>query len=283
MSKIGLLLEGGGMRGIFGAGAVDYLMEKDVKFPYVIGISAGAGLGTNYVTHQIGRSKKTISHEGVPPYYGLDSLRRCHRLLDIEQFVEDYSTTDFPLDFDAYFNSDIDFEIVATDIIDAKAVYFPKATTKDELFNNSKATCAVPFTCDPVDINGHLFLDGSIADSIPLERCFQKGCDKIVAIMTKPKGAPGTNYTKYKPLIKTMYEKKYPEFARMLLKRSVYYTAQAAYLNRLEKAGKVFVIRPLESTVAHFEKDPAKLNEGYQIGYDRMADLYDDLMAFMND
>lgn len=281
MSKVGLLLEGGGMRGIFTAGIVDYLLEKDVKFPYVIGVSAGAGAATNYVTKQIGRTKKTISHEGKKPYYGLESLRSCHRLLDLERFVDGYCLDDFPLDFDTYFASDIDFEMVATDIIDAKAVYFPKAITKDELLRNGKATCAVPFTCDPVDIDGHLFLDGSIADSIPLQRCLDKGCDKIVVVMTKPKGAPPTDYHKYKPLIKKMYSKNYPEFADMLLKRSVYYSAQVSYLNRLEEEGKAFVIRPDENLVAHFESDSAKLEKGYQAGYDKMSKMYEDLLSFL--
>lgn len=282
MSKTGLLLEGGGMRGIFSGGVVDYLLEKDINFPYVIGVSAGAGAATNFVTKQIGRTRKVVSHEGQKPYYGLDSLRSCHRLLDLERFVDDYALSDFPLDFDTYFASDVDLEIVATDIIDAKAVYFPKATTKDELLQNGKATCAVPFTCDPVDINGHLFLDGSISDSIPLQRCFDKGCDKIVVVMTKPKGAPPTDYHKYKFLINRMYKKNYPEFADMLLKRSVYYSAQVSYLNRLEEEGKVFVIRPDENIVAHFESDPKKLNIGYQAGYDKMAELFDDMIKFIN-
>jgi len=281
MSKIGLLLEGGGMRGIFTAGVIDFLLENEVEFPYVVGVSAGAGAATNYISKQIGRTKKVITHEDKKPYYGLDSLRSCHRLLDLERFVDDYALEEFPLDFDTFFASEKDFEMVATDIIDAKAVYFSKPTTKDELFHNAKASCAVPFTCDPVDINGHLFLDGSIADSIPLERCFKKGCDKIVAVMTKPKGAPPTDYHKYKLLIKKLYEKSYPEFANLLLKRSVYYSAQLSYLNRLEEEGKVFVIRPDENLVAHFESDAKKLETGYQVGYEKMADIFDDLKEFM--
>lgn len=279
MSKIGLVLEGGSFRGIFTAGVLDYLLDHDLSFPYVIGVSAGSGNGVNFISGQRGRTKKVITHENADPYYGLGQIRDNGKMLDLDKML---AYDKMPLDFDKFFSSDIESEFVVANCVTGKAEYMSGDGTKESILNICKASCSVPLMCAPVHIGDSYYLDGSIADSVPYARAFQRGCDKVVVIQTRRAGDAPTDYSKMKLLINACYKVRYPKIADVMIQRRNTYLKQMDKLEQLERDGKAFVIRPQISSISHFENDMEKINSFYQHGYDVMSANIDKLKDFMD-
>lgn len=281
MSKVGLVLEGGALRGIFTAGVLDFLLEKDMYFQYVIGVSAGSGNAVNFVARQIGRSKKVITHEDTKPYYGMGQLKESRKLLNLDLLIDDYALIDFPLDFDTFFASDTFCEWVVTNCKTGKAEYLSSDGDRNRLLLNCKASCAVPFACQPVIIDNVPYLDGSLADGIPVEHAMEQGCDKLVVVLTKPEGSSATDYSKMKRIINLKYQRKYPNLCKTMIARKACYDKQMEVLHALEAEGKALVLRPQDSTVGHFENDSSKLNDCYEMGYKYMEEQFENLKQFM--
>ena len=282
MSKIGLILEGGAFRGVYTAGVMDYLLEKNVTFPYVVGVSAGAGNALNFLSKQVGRTKKVITHEDREGYYGLGQLFENKKILNLDRLVREFALVDFPFDFETFYANPTVMETVATCCETGKAVYFGdfRNNSQEYLFKTNMASCSVPFICDPIEIDDLHYLDGSLADSVPFERALEMGCDKVVIVMTKPEGGQATDYGKAKSLINLAY-KNYPNLCETLMNRKNEYERQIELMNRLEREGIAYVIRPESKTVGRFESDYEKLCECYDVAYHRMESLYADLMKFM--
>lgn len=282
MSKIGLILEGGAFRGIYTAGVLDYLMEQNVEFPYVIGVSAGAGNALNFLAKQEGRTKKVITHENKDSYYGLGQFFENKKILNLDMLIREFALVDFPFDFETFHATTSQMETVATCCETGKAVYFGDFKNRDQdyMFKTNMASCSVPFICDPIEIDGYHYLDGSLANSVPFERALEMGCDKVVIIMTKPRGGQATDYSKARSLINIAY-KNYPNLCETLMNRKEEYERQIALMDRLEAEGVAYVVRPETKTVGRFENDYEKLCDCYNIAYRRMESLYDDLMKFM--
>lgn len=280
MSKVGLVLEGGAMRGIYTAGVTDFLMEKEIEFPYIIGVSAGVGSLVSYVTNQLGRSKQVIAHENQQSYFGLKQLLKNRRLLNLDMVITDYADNVFPLDFDALFSTDIEYECVITNCVTGQAEYSP-FRNREMAINNSKASCSVPFICDPIEMNGNFYLDGSLSNGVPFERAFERGCDKVVVVMTKPADVDPTDYRKMKLVIDGMYKRKFPALCETMMNRKDDYMKQMEEMQKYIDAGKLFVVRPQANIIGHFEDDYDKLNECYQNGYDDMEAMFDDLLHFI--
>ncbi len=278
--KTGLVLEGGAMRGIFTAGVLDYLMQKDVYFDYVVGVSAGADNGINFVSRQIGRCKKVISHENVVSYYGWDQIIRNHRLTNIEKMIKGYALEEFPFDFDTFFNSKTEFENVVINCDTGLPEYHGGYADKEEFFKYNIATCSLPFLCQPIEINGNHYLDGSLTDSIPLKRAVEKGCERNLIILTKPDGGAPTDYSKMRFFIKLIY-KKYPKLCDAMCKRVENYEIQTAYIEQKVKEGKAFIIRPEVQYVHHIDSNKKRLNACYQHGIQMMEKNFDKLKSFL--
>lgn len=281
MSKVGLVLEGGALRGIYSAGVVDFFMEKGITFPYMIGVSAGMGNLVCYAAGQKGRSKKVIMHENTDSYYGLGQFRKSKKFLNLDVIVEDYATEIFPLDFETFFNNPAQLECVITNCETGQAEYTDDLRNKEGLFKNSKASCSIPFVCDPVEINGFHYMDGSIADSLPVERALSQGCDKVVVVLTRPMTDSATDYLKYRPLIERLYRKNYPNFCTTLYNRKTEYVEQMDKICQLEREGKVFMIRPSGKTIGHFERASDRILDCYQMGINDVTEKYEDLIEFM--
>lgn len=281
MSKVGLVLEGGALRGIFTAGVLDFLLEQNIYFQYIVGVSAGSGNAVNFVARQIGRSKKVITHEDTKPYYGMRQLKESRKLLNLDVLVDDYALNVFPLDFDAYFASGTFCECVVTNCVTGEAEYLSSDGDRDRLLLSCKASCAVPFACEPVLIDNVPYLDGSIADGIPIEHAMKQGCDKLVVVLTKPEGSSATDYSKIKRVIGLKYQRKYPNLCSTMISRKVSYDKQMEALLALEREGKALILRPQDNTVGHFENDSSKLNDCYEMGYKYMEEQFEGLQAFM--
>lgn len=268
--KTGLILEGGAVRGIFTAGVLDRLMENGIYFPYVVGVSAGGGNAMSYVSRQIGRTARQINAPKSEAYFGFKQFFEVHKIINLDKMVFEYPYKQFPFDFDTYFSSDINVEYACTCCETGKAEFFSEKSDDQRLMTIVKATCSVPMLCDPVEMGGKHYLDGSIADSIPIEHALEQGCDKVVIVLTKPDStvAP-TNYSKFKKVISHMY-KNYPAFVEACMSRVERYWQTVELMNRLEAEGKAFIIRPQIPTISKFEQDSRKIMELYRHGYTLM-------------
>ena len=279
--KTGLILEGGAVRGIFTAGVLDRLLEDDVYFPYVIGVSAGGGNAMSYVSHQKGRTCQMINVPRNESYYGFKQFLGSGKIINLDKMAFEYPYKQFPFDFDTYFNSGVDTEYVCTCMETGKAEYLSETEDCQRLLTITKATCSVPMLCSPVVLDGKHYLDGSIADSIPIEHALEMGCDKLVIILTKPgKAVPPTDYKKFRMVIHRMY-KQYPEFEEACMTRVARYEKTIALMEQLESEGRIITYRPTLPPISKFEKDNEKIMASYRDGYTQAVQRIDELMDFM--
>ena len=219
MAKTGLVLEGGSFRGIFTAGVLDCLLDNGISFPYVIGVSAGSGNAVNFIAGQRGRTQKVIMHENADPYFGLEQMMKSKKLLDLDKMLFDYAYDQIPLDFDAFFKSGTESEYVVANCETGLAEYLSPDGTHDRLLNLCKASCSVPVISQPVEIDGSYYLDGSIIDSIPYRRAMKKGCEKVVAVLTRMDEESPTDYSKMKLILNLCYKNRFPKVAEVMINR----------------------------------------------------------------
>ncbi|MCR5417004.1 MAG: patatin family protein [Pseudobutyrivibrio sp.] len=268
--KKGLVMEGGAMRGMFTCGVIDVLMENNIDFDSAVGVSAGATFGINIVSKQIGRALRyNKKYCNDKRYASLKSLFTTGNIYNVD-FC--YDTLPYELDLwdmETFYDSKTDFYCVATDINSGEAVYH-KCDNRDynprgEDINWIRASASMPVVSRPVEIDGGLYLDGGMSDSIPLKFMESQGCDKILVIETQP-----ADYVKkpqkYMSLIKFKL-KNYPKMIKTMADRHIMYNSQKKYIADQEKAGNAFVIRPDEPlNIGATEKNPDELQRVYDIG-----------------
>ena len=262
----GLVLEGGAMRGIFSCGVMDVLMENGIKFDAAAGISAGAVFGCNYKSKQIGRAVRYNKKYGKDKRYcSIKSLLTTGDLYGVE-FC--YNTLPNELDiFDrvTFSQNPMRFYIGATNVETGKIEYHKCTNGGKEDLLWMRASASMPVVSKPVEINGKKYLDGGISDPIPYRIMEQLGYDRMVVILTQPK-----DYKKKKsaalPLMQ-LFLGKYPKTVRAMKRRHLIYNAQTEEIKRLEKEGKILVIRPEKPLgIKRTEGDPVKLEKVYQLG-----------------
>ena len=280
-SKTGLILEGGALRGIFTAGVLDCLLDKNVYFPYVAGVSVGVSNASGFVSRQKGRSKKILIHENTRSFYGLPNILRTGKVLDLDECIVKYAYDNFPYDFETFRKSDTLWEAVVANCETGEAEYVSDFQTDREALDFCKASCSLPFICKPIELRGKKYLDGSLADSIPYQRALDMGCDKILLILTKADIHEATDYKKLKLLVDLFYRRKYPKLADTILGRKDQYLRQMEAIEKMEKEGRAMIIKPDETTVAHFENNRKKLEKCYQDAYKLMERRFDELDAFL--
>lgn len=262
--KTGLVLEGGAMRGMFTAGILDVFIENDIRFDGVIGVSAGAIFGVNYLSGQKGRViRYNKIYNSDREYMGLKSLLKTGDIINTEYA---YHRVPYELDkFDdeAFKKSGVPFYCVLTDIVSGKPEY-AKITSVFEQMDYLRASATLPFVSKPVAINYRLYLDGGVTDSIPYKKFMEMGYEKLVVILTRD-----VDYIK-KPMKKLpvkMYYGKYPRFAEKMLSRYENYNNSIKGVERLEKEGKAVIIRPKEPIkIGRLERNPDKLQKVYDMG-----------------
>ncbi len=280
--KIGLVLEGGASRGVYTAGVLDCFMEEHIKFPYIVGVSAGACNGADYVSWQIGRTRKTmIQKDKKYAYMGMRTLLRKKQLMDMDLIFDAFPNEYFPFDYDTYFASDMEIEYGCTDCETGKAVFLKEDQNPQRLMQILKASCAMPGAAHPVEVDGTFYIDGGVSDSIPVQRAFDMGCDKVVVVQTRSRGfsMKPERTTKW---IAKMYHK-YPAVQAAISKRPLVYNKNLIAIRRLEAEGKVFVIRPEIQEVNRTEKDFYKLMRFYHHGYEQTRHQLSALRAFLSE
>ena len=262
--KVGLVLEGGAMRGLYTAGVLDAFMDYDIKVDGIMGVSAGALFGVNYPSKQRGRTlrynKKYVNDKR---YMGLGSLIKTGNIIN-KEFA--YYEIPFKLDkFDeeAFEKSGIDFYAVVTNVETGKAEY-PLIKNCEKEIEMLRASSCMPIVSKIVEIGKKKYLDGGIADSVPYEKMMELGYDKIIVVLTRD-----IEYRKKKTnqLIPKLFYKKYPKLVETINNRYKAYNDSIDKLIELEKDKKVFVIRPsVNLHVKRIEKDVNKLQAIYDLG-----------------
>ncbi len=271
----GLILEGGGSRGVFTAGILDYFMEKGLYFPYVVGVSAGACNALDYVSGQIGRSRDTfIIRDKALRSFSVKNFLKSGYFYDMDKPFRDFPYENFPFDFETYKSSGIICEMVATDIDTGKRAYLSESKDNDRILDICRASSSLPLLSPPVFIDGRRYMDGGLSDSIPYGRSIIRGDKKQVVILTREMGYRKKLRSGSAGLIKQVYRND-PYLIRACLNRPRIYNRQLDILERLEEEGRVYVIRPSEKTVGRTEMDSDRLERFYQHGYNTGVKVQD--------
>ncbi len=265
--KTGLVLEGGAMRGMYTAGVLDQFLEQGITFDYVVGVSAGALFGVNFLSNQPGRviryNKKYL---GDKKYMGIRPLLKEGNLFSTEFCYDTVPRRLDPFDDETFQKSKVPFYAVITDVETGKPRY-ARIRSAFKQMDTLRASGSMPFVSKPVTIGDRKYLDGGISDSIPYRFLEHKGCDRIVVVLTrdasyrkKPVSSAGKTFFRY-------YGHRYPAIAERMLRRPEVYNRTVAEIVRREKEGSIFVIRPSEPVVIdRIEKDPEKLQTVYDLG-----------------
>jgi len=256
------------MRGVYTSGVHEYLLEKGIYYPYVIGVSAGASNSCNYVSRQKGRGKRTnLDYLNNWRYMSLGSL-----LLTGSYFGLDFIFGDIPnqldlFDYDTFYHSPGIFRIGATNCITGETDYFDKSHITTT-FEHIKASCSLPFLSPMVKINGVPYLDGGISEPIPVRKALADGCEHVVVVLTQPPGYRKGPMSKKMNLLYRMIFREYPALVKRLEVRNQYYNETADFLEELERKGKATIIRPDGSLrLQRFEKDRFVLERLFEQGY----------------
>ena len=281
IKKATLVLEGGATRGIFTSGALDYLMERDLYFSDVIGVSAGSCNAVDYVSRQPGRTRDCMiptDKEGKY-YYGIRDFVKEKSLMNMDLIFDKYPKELLPFDFETYFNSEINCQIVTTNCLTGKAEYMTE--DNDRLMKLCRASSSMPLLTPIVNIDNVPYLDGGLADSVPIRRAQQMENEKIVVILTKNQG-----YRKsvLSPTMQRVYKrayKSYPNLIRTIFRRSFEYNKTMNYLDQLEKRGEIFILRPQVKPVSRLERNKETLHAFYEHGYKYTERKFDDLMEYL--
>ncbi|TGX83578.1 patatin family protein [Palleniella muris] len=290
MENTALVLEGGGMRGVFTAGVLDAFMEAGLQFPYSVGVSAGACNGCSFLTKQKGRahfSNVTMLKDYGHKYLGIRQFLKTGCIFNVDLLYRALPYELWPYDFNKYFSTPETFEMVTTNMLTGKAEYLSNHMPAYESIGNSesasqlsldvvRASSSLPYVGNVVNVLGTPMLDGGIVDSIPVLRAMELGYKKCIVILTRNKGyrkkikhnwvVSALSYA-----MRLLFYPKYPHFRKSLNQRSEVYNNQLEMVEKLEEEGKIIVIRPERPIkVDRIERNATKMqslyDEGLQIG-----------------
>lgn len=277
--KTGLVLEGGGVRGIYTAGVLDVFMEHGVTFDGVIGVSAGAIHGCSYLSGQKGRSIRYYKkYCNDPRFMSFKSWIKtgdivgadfCYRQLPDELDVYDH---------EAFYKNTSAFYVTCSNVETGKSEYIQITDMKTQI-DALRASASLPYFSRIVEINGKKYLDGGCTDSIPIEAFLNMGYEKNVVVLTRENSYRKEPET---PFLTKLFYRKFPQFANALLERHNSYNQTVKKILELEKAGKIFVIRPQESlNIGRMEKDPENVQRVYDIGYADGQKYLNDMLEWL--
>ena len=264
--KKGLVMEGGAMRGMFTAGVIDVMMEQGIVLDGAIGVSAGAAFGCNYKSGQIGRVIRYNTRFAADKRYGgFQVLLKTGDYYSKEFCYEEVPNKYDPFDYDAFQKNPMEFYVVCTDVDTGRAEYHRYEGRHDHGLEWIRASASMPLVSRMVEIDGRKFLDGAMADSIPVRFFESIGYDRNMVILTQPLGFQKKK-DRLLPLMKLWY-RKYPELVRAIMTRDRQYNESLQYIRRREAEGKLLVIRPPQKLpIERTEKDPAVLRQVYEMG-----------------
>ena len=267
-----LILEGGGLRGVFTCGVLDCFMDKGIRFPFTVGVSAGACNGLSYMSGQRGRAKSSnIDLMDKHHYVGFKYLLTQGCIMDYKLLFEDFPEKIIPYDYEAYFANTDRFVMVTTNCLTGKAEYLEEKSDSKRVMDIVRASSSLPYVTKITYVDGVPMLDGGIADPIPVEYAQSQGYERMVVVLTRNKGYRKNE--KQLPVPKFIY-RRYPELRKTLARRNAQYNRTMEMIERLEEEGLMTVIRPVHPIeVDRMEKDTDKLRSLYQEGYELAESL----------
>ena len=277
MKKIGIIDVGGGTRGIFAAGVLDYLLDKKIEIPYCVGISAGSGNMARYVAKdkkvsyifytEYAFRKEYMSWKN---YFVTGNYVNLNYILDLCS-----SESENPLNYDEIKKSKQELIIVATNAETGKPTYFTKNDMKKDDYRIFACSSCLPVLCRPYYFNDYYYYDGCISDPIPVDKCFEDGCDKVIVILSRPKDYIKDDGKRY--LLYGKIRKKYPEFTKVLEKRCDAYNNKVKEIKeKYIENNKVLLIAP-ESTegLKTLSKNKDIFIKLYEEGYEKGKQIED--------
>lgn len=281
MAKVGLVLEGGGMRGSYTLGILDVLLEENIFFPYVIGVSAGACNAASYVSRQRGRGQRiaetyTPDRRYVSP---LNLVSRQRSMFGMDFIFDEIPDHLDPFDYDAFYATGTRTVIGCTDVTTGQPLYV-ETPPRETLNDYYRASSSIPLFSPMVRVDGRLLLDGGTSDPIPYAEAL-RSCDKVVVVLTR-----GVDYVKKPAPAPWLYRRAlraYPRMADTCANRHLLYNSQREELQRLAKEGRALVFYPEHMDVEVFERHPDRLHAVYQEGYDQARARLPELRAFLSD
>lgn len=264
--KTAIVLEGGAMRSLYTSGVLDVFMNNNIKFDCVIGVSAGALVGSNYVSNQKGRTANiNINYCKDPKYIGIKAYKNNKGFFGFDYLFGDIAKGENAFDEKTFFESDTRFIVGATNCKTGKTEFFEK--DKENFYKILQASSSMPLVSKEVEINGEIYLDGAIDCNVPLDFILNEGFDKIIVVLTRDK-----NYKK-KPVpekIRKIYSKvykEYPELVKSIYNRPEKYNQIYKKIHELEVNDKLFVLQPEKPiNVSRLERNQDKLRNTYQQG-----------------
>ena len=276
--KTGLVLEGGGMRGVYTTGALDCFQDNGLTFDYVIGVSAGACHATSYLSGQRGRSFQiNVEYSQDKRYISLGNYLRTKSVFGMDFIFHEIPDRLLPFDYEAMSKNPTEFVVGVTDVLTGQPFYFTNPKT-DMVNTVVAASSAIPIFSPMVEIEGKQYLDGGTTDPIPVKKALEDGCDRVVIILTRPRG-----YQKQPEGFRKIYRrkfKKYPAMVEALDRRHEIYNDTLKFIETLEKEGRAIVLAQTSPIpIGRFEKDPAKLRALYELGMKDAANRLDEIRA----
>lgn len=283
--KIGLVVEGGGMKCAYNAAILDAFLDHNITFAYCIGASGGSGNLASYLAGQRGRNLRFFTeHIHNPGYFGLRSFLKTGDLFGL-QYIYGTLTNSMgkdPLDFPSLKNNPAEYEVVVTNALTGKAEYFGKETMVQDDYRLIMASSAIPAACRPVELNEIPYFDGGLSDAIPVSRALEKGCDRLVVILSKMR-----DYVR-KPqgmrFLYTMRCHQYPQIISLIDHRHIAYNQNLQEVFALEREGKAFVFAPSHPIhVGTYSMNEQSERDLYALGMEDFNQQQDALAAFMTD
>ncbi|WP_026689560.1 patatin-like phospholipase family protein [Alteribacter aurantiacus] len=282
-NDVGLVLEGGGMRGMYTAGILEYFLKNDWYFPYVVGVSAGACNATSYISKQVGRNEKvTIGYCKHPEYISYKRWLSKGELFNMDLIFDRIPNQEVFFDFDAFFNSDQTFLVGTTDCITGETIYYEKNEVKDHFLDILRASSSLPFVAPVTKHKDRFLMDGGISDPIPLKRSINDGNEKHVVVLTQTDGYIKKPFKRGRWMFKQKY-KLQPGLIKAVEGRSVVYNQAIEEVKQAEREGRAFVFRPDElKGVSRVEKREERLRSLYDHGYEHAKKRAEELKAFLS-
>ena len=282
MKTVGMVLEGGSLRGIFTTGVLDVMLENNIEIDGIVAVSAGALFGVNYFSKQKGRGiRYNKKYLGDKRYISAYSLLKTGNLVNKEFAFYKITKELDPLDNETFINSKKDFFVTTTNIETGEPDYI-KINNVYEQLEAFRASAALPFASEIIEINGNKYLDGGISDSIPLDKCQSLGYEKIIIVLTQPYGFRKPPLSKEKIKLINLKYHKYPNLINSMKQRHIKYNNTLDKIIDLENKKEIFVIRPskkIDLDIKHPDKE--KIDEVYNMGINDCKKIINELKEYL--
>lgn len=267
--KIGVIDVGGGLRGIYAVGVLDYCMDQGIRFDLGIGVSAGSANLASYGAGQKGRNHQFYTEYAFrKQYMSLSNFIFKKSYVDMDYVYGTLCRADgeYPLDYPALRDNPMEFYVVATDVLTGEPKYFDKGDIRQDDYNIMKASSAIPFVCRPYAVQGKLYYDGALSDPIPIKKAFELGCDRVVMILTKPERELRTSGRDEK--LAACIRRKYPAAAEKLCRRAQQYNESVALAQEYARQGRALIVAPDDICgVDTLKRNKESLQRFYEKGY----------------